>query len=110
MHDARPRWRSWALYVAFMLSLLAVGLLGVGVYLAASMRERLAFAEVRGSWLFDDSREDRLALTPSGFTHLGSRTEGLSFDIYTDARGTVTREPQDLSLSRGTFGIKAGAH
>ena len=35
---------------------------------------------------------------------------GVQIDVHADARGPITREPENLTLRRRTFGIKPGPH
>jgi hypothetical protein len=87
----KPRSRRTALYAAYVLVVAVVSVFALGALLAAKTRQSVGPGKLEGNWLYDDTREGRIALPRHASTHLEYRD--LAFDSYTDARGLRVSAP-----------------
>jgi hypothetical protein len=79
------RARRTALYACYVLAVAIVSVFALGALLAEKTRASAGPGNLTGTWLYDDTREGRVALPRHAATHLDVRQ--FVFDSYTDARG-----------------------
>lgn len=86
---SRPR--RTALYAGYVLVIALVSVFAIGALLAEKTRQSVGPGKLEGTWLYDDTREGRVALPRHAETRL--EYKDLFFSSYTDARSLRVSAP-----------------